>query len=91
MDFVNGIYSLDKSRFAIPYGEKLQRFDKLAKYMNIAVKGLGDNTVAAMTVVKALYVIRAGVICERVQAVRQGGTRLCRARGRDLETHRRGK
>lgn len=59
MDFVNGIYSLDKSRLAIPYGEKLQRFDKLAKYMNIAVKGLGDNTVAAMTVAKALYVIRA--------------------------------
>lgn len=58
MELVNGLYKVDVQNFADPYGNGLERFDKLSEYVQRAVKGLGDNTVSAIEVAKALYHIR---------------------------------
>lgn len=58
MELVNGLVEYDKKQFADPYGNGVQRFDKLTKYVDMAVKGLGDNTSSAIDVAKALYYIR---------------------------------
>ncbi len=58
MDILNGFYNLNKKSIADPYGNGVQRFDKLAVYVDMAVKGLGDNTVSAIQVAKALYRIK---------------------------------
>ncbi|MDE6474333.1 MAG: hypothetical protein K2L70_04475 [Clostridia bacterium] len=58
MDILNGFYNLNKKSIADPYGNSVQRFDKLATYVDMAVKGLGDNTVSAIQVAKALYKIK---------------------------------
>lgn len=58
MDLVNGLYKVDVQNFADPYGNGLERFDKLSEYVQSAIKGLGDNTVSAIEVAKALYHIR---------------------------------
>ncbi len=58
MELVNGLYNKDMTMFVDPYQNGVQRFDKLYKYMQMAVKGLGDNTSSAMEVAQALYVIK---------------------------------
>lgn len=58
MELVNGLYNIDSKQVADPYGNGIQRFEKLSKYVNMAIKGLGDNTSSAIEVAKALYMIR---------------------------------
>lgn len=58
MDLVNGLEDYDKKRFADPYGNGIERFDKLTKYVDMAIKGLGNNTASAIDVAAALYYIR---------------------------------
>ncbi|MDE7336551.1 MAG: hypothetical protein K2N32_00350 [Clostridia bacterium] len=58
MELVNGLYNIDSKQFADPYNNGIQRFEKLSKYVNMAIKGLGDNTSSAIEVAKALYMIR---------------------------------
>lgn len=59
MDFVNALYDYDLKKLAEPYGPKLQRFDRLANYMKVAIKGLSDVTTSALSVAEALYIIKA--------------------------------
>ena len=58
MELANGVYNIDAKSFADPYGNGVQRFDRLTKCVQLAVKGLGDNTTSAIEVAKALYTIR---------------------------------
>ena len=73
MDLVNGLKDYDKKRFADPYGNGVQRFDRLTKYVDMAVKGLGDNTASAIEVAKALYCIREEKLYEDYPVPGAGG------------------
>ncbi len=73
MELVNGLKDYDKKRFADPYGNGVQRFDRLTKYVDMAVKGLGDNTSSAIEVAKALYCIREEKLYEDYPVPGAGG------------------
>ncbi len=58
MDILNGLYNADMKKFADPYQNGVERFDKLSECVQKVIKGLGDNTSSALDIAKSLYNIK---------------------------------